>query len=1141
MTMQNRRWVWFTGLALFGAACSTGLGNFFLGGSGVEPTGTGSFSEAGLGFDPGFDLMLDPQVAMTGALVPGATAMENRRIAFFAFSSDAPANDADGAGTPLARDATTPMDTNGASDVFLAALVSTDVLVDGDPLPTAFNQGMVNVFRHSRCVNCHAMGHDVDGAPVFNDMTPHAGPAQPVPNVEGCEACHTPTVFGVDDPWITPLQANGDSLGDFDFRSRTVEELNARALQDPTGRSFAPFSVIDPQGAVEHLKTSPQVNWAITRGIVPTATMTGPGDMGVLGGSTANTTSKDVGPVPLSREEFDDLVDAWALGGYRSTAERSVRDITLVSRAAGGGAPMAADGASSQPSVTYVANPAHDPMAPDVEVPVGWVYTAFTSDAADLVTGGSATFADVYRATVAVHLDTVADPTDPSMVELVVDLRVVAGDTELLSESVPGPELGGNGDSDQPAISADGLFVAFRSAATDLVGGFIDGAGATDVFLRDVDSAVTHLASSRASNALRGGDGASSAPRMSQAGHVVSFESEAEDLVVGDSNDEQDIFYARHRMGGFDLTQRASVATGGAEASGGDCRNASVYFFGDDTDTDVLVAYESSKTDLVGVGGLPADNVYLFDNRGAGTTYLLSQSMGGAAADGPSSAPWISPNGDAVIFQTSASNLDGARGTDSNICSDIVLVDLATLFATDTVQARRLSVSFLGEDGDGNSIAPQFGAFQADGAFDAGLFVGYSTEATNLGASTSNPHVISFLETIGFPTLAAFDVDVEEGLAPLLVSFEDRSFGGASAWSWNFGDRSPADMTPANTSTDQDPMHTYTAPGTYSVSLTVTGDTGDDTEDKINLITVHPPTVPEFAACNDPTFMDCPPQVMQAYPTIPVYFQDLTTGDPQSWSWDFDTSDGIQVDSTDQNPVHMYTDPGTYSVQLTATGPFGGEGPQSITKAMIVDVDMTDNPIASFTTETSVSQLNPKVCEDEVVTFTSTTRGDILMLRWEIEGQPDVVLNLGDCGGDFTNCSITHTFANPGDYDVTLTAFGPSGNTSSTRTVEVADRVFEFQIDTIISNNGCIGCHTASTESFLGNPSSMEGATLVTATAVTAPSCVGQTMVIAGDPDNSLLYKKLTSRDCGMQMPQGGPMLSAGEIQDVRDWIICLQ
>ena len=57
------------------------------------------------------------------------------------------------------------------------------------------------------------------------------------------------------------------------------------------------------------------------------------------------------------------------------------------------------------------------------------------------------------------------------------------------------------------------------------------------------------------------------------------------------------------------------------------------------------------------------------------------------------------------------------------------------------------------------------------------------------------------------------------GTAPLAVSFTDASAGGPTAWSWNFGDGS--------TSTAQNPTHTYTAPGTYDVTLTASNATGD--------------------------------------------------------------------------------------------------------------------------------------------------------------------------------------------------------------------------------------------------------------------------------------------------------------------------
>lgn len=1133
--MDKKQWAGIASVALFAAACTTGLGNFFLGGAGVEPSGLGEFSEAGLGFDPGFELAVDSDVALTGALIPGVTTDEDRRIAFFAFSTPVPADDADGSGTPLARDAVTPLDTNGASDIFLAAVVSTDVTVNGTAVPTGFGQGLVNVFRHSRCANCHAMGHDVLDTPVFDPLGPgHAGPAQPIDTVVGCSECHTETVFGETNPWQAPLQANADQLGGFDLRFRSVTELNARALQDPTGRSFAPFSVIDPEGAVQHLKTSPQVNWAITRGIVPTSGATGPDDMGVLGGSSPNTTSKDIGPVPITREEWEAMIDAWQMGGFQVGNERAVKDVTLVSRAAGGGTPMAGAGSSVQPSITFMANGAYDPAAPDPEVPVGWVYAAYVSDAADLVAGGSSDFHDVYRSRVAVHLDTVVDPIDPTRVELIVDLRTVTDETELISVSAVGPQLGGDADSSRPFLGPDGMVVAYQSLATDQLVGFVDGNGADegDVFLRDLASGMTSLGSPSTGNPLGGGDGASAGPRLSSIGNVLTFESHATDLVALDNNTVADVFYARYRDTGFDPLARASVVTGGSEAIGGDSLNASAYFFGDDVDTDVFITYESAKNNLVvttggnPLPGLPASNVYLFDSRDGGTTFLLSQSNGGEAADGPSSSPLMSPNGDAVIFETTASNLDGARSADGNDCADVMLVDLGTLFATGAVQTRRLSISSIGEDGNGNSSAPLFGAFQTNCTFDDGLFVGYATEASNLGASPNSPHVLSFLQTVGFPTISAFTADVVEGLIPLTVNFEDRSLGGVTDWAWDFGDPGSGG---ANASTLEDPSHTYNDVGTYDVQLVVDGDTGQDTEQKITYVTAHPPTVVDFQACDNAFFIGCD---LSDFNPFQVFFRDLTVGDPQSWFWNF----GDFSTSTLQNPTHTYFNAGTYTVSLTVTGPFAGEGPQVETKTSLITVVQSPTPVANFS-------VDPTVCEDDSITFTSLSTPDanITSLTWNFgDGTGNFVVN--SCS-NFSNCTINHTFSNSGDYNVTLTASGPGGSNMISKPVEVAENSITFATvqnilqtdhDPGVGNNACVGCHSTFDD--------FNGSGLINvASSLTPCSTPGfRILVVPGNPDSSLLYQKVTSPPCGSSMPTTGPGLSASEIANLRDWIICL-
>ncbi len=81
--------------------------------------------------------------------------------------------------------------------------------------------------------------------------------------------------------------------------------------------------------------------------------------------------------------------------------------------------------------------------------------------------------------------------------------------------------------------------------------------------------------------------------------------------------------------------------------------------------------------------------------------------------------------------------------------------------------------------------------------------------------------------------VADFDADVVSGLAPLAVEFTDMSDPGDSPitnWYWDFGD--------GESSTEQDPTHTYTEPGSYDVSLTVMTDDGVNTKTELDFITV---------------------------------------------------------------------------------------------------------------------------------------------------------------------------------------------------------------------------------------------------------------------------------------------------------------
>ena len=116
----------------------------------------------------------------------------------------------------------------------------------------------------------------------------------------------------------------------------------------------------------------------------------------------------------------------------------------------------------------------------------------------------------------------------------------------------------GNGFSADPALSGDGRYVAFRSAASNLVAG--DTNATTDIFVHDRQTGVT----TRASVASDGtqSNGLSQKVAISTDGRYVTFKSSASSLVPADTNDVTDVF-VHDRLTG--VTTRESVASNGLQ------------------------------------------------------------------------------------------------------------------------------------------------------------------------------------------------------------------------------------------------------------------------------------------------------------------------------------------------------------------------------------------------------------------------------------------------------------------------------------------------------------------------------------------------------------------------------------------------
>src|SRR5882672_11345459 len=81
-----------------------------------------------------------------------------------------------------------------------------------------------------------------------------------------------------------------------------------------------------------------------------------------------------------------------------------------------------------------------------------------------------------------------------------------------------------------------------------------------------------------------------------------------------------------------------------------------------------------------------------------------------------------------------------------------------------------------------------------------------------------------------------FAANRTSGTAPVTINITSTSTGTVTSYAWDFGD--------GGSSTVQNPAHVYTTASTYSVTLTVTGPGGTNTQSKTNYITVSPPAGP---------------------------------------------------------------------------------------------------------------------------------------------------------------------------------------------------------------------------------------------------------------------------------------------------------
>lgn len=286
-----------------------------------------------------------------------------------------------------------------------------------------------------------------------------------------------------------------------------------------------------------------------------------------------------------------------------------------------------------------------------------------------------------------------------------------------------------------PALSADGRFVAFSSSATNLVTN--DTNATSDIFVRDRTTGTTTRVSVRSGGTQATG-GNSARPALSADGQIVAFDSDATNLVTNDTNAQRDIFVHDRTTG---TTTRVSVRSNGAQAVGG------VSFMGGISGDGRIVAFGSDATNLVAGDTNGGGDVFAHD-RTTGATTRVSVGPGGAQATFSgtfgSGDNRLSEDGRFVVFESVATNL---VANDNNGLTDIFLHDRTTGITT------RASVR-----SDGTQATGAGGSSFDPSVSGDGRFVAFSSAATNLVANDSNALRDIFVRDRGDLATGTFDL-----------------------------------------------------------------------------------------------------------------------------------------------------------------------------------------------------------------------------------------------------------------------------------------------------------------------------------------------------------------------------------------------
>jgi gliding motility-associated-like protein len=297
----------------------------------------------------------------------------------------------------------------------------------------------------------------------------------------------------------------------------------------------------------------------------------------------------------------------------------------------------------------------------------------------------------------------------------------------------------------------------------------------------------------------------------------------------------------------------------------------------------------------------------------------------------------------------------------------------------------------------------------------------YTVRLIVSNANGSDTVIKQNLITVYASPVTAFIASDSSGCFPLTVRFTDKSLAGSgtiASWNWDFGD--------GTVSSEANPTHTYSAQGSYSVTLRVTNNFGcSKTYTHYQYINTFGGVKAGFTSAN---------AISCSVPATVSFTNNSVAPSSSTYLWSF----GDGSNSTQANPQHLYASAGNYNVSLLVTTPEGCR--DSITKQNAVN-------IGTFSSKFKVPDT---LCSQQPFMVINSSPGQPTSCLW----------NFGD-GTTSTDINPVKAYATPGTYTISvLNVFGSCSDSSSKTVVVNARPLAAF------SSSGTNSCQVPYTVQF---------------------------------------------------------------------------